>query len=786
MFGRVGVAEAMISDTDFRVIHVFPYTAHMAGGHSNAIIGFMEGQSRSGIDVRGICPVAGSIPRELERRILHLPIRELDFNAPNLCELAMESVKGCHRPLFHFHGYIRQFRKLSLHLARAGVHYVTTSHGQLHYREKFHWLKKFLFINFADAFFHNASGLHFLTEREMMRSSFVLPFWGRPILVQPNLIETPDPATIIPEPRDRHGIPANAFVFAYLGRLHVEHKGLDLILRSFAKLTSKCDAYLIFIGGDWEGGREHLEDLARQLGCCDRIRFLGMLQNESKWKALKMADAFVGPSRWEAFGIAQAEAMSFGLPTLLSDTMNLASDLARHKAALLSPLSALMLANSMLELVRDERLRSSLSESGQKWTRENCSPSVAVGRFENFYRQVLGDIEVTPPVSYSSNTAMSNSLSVVHLFPYSPKISGGHSNAIRSFIECQRANGIGAVGVVAREGAAPLDTDLGFPIIEVDSFASINWASIQKKLDLTAGSFLVHFHNVTSAYAPLIRELRQLGIPFVFTGHGQFSYRNTWHGLKKFVYFHTWNWGPRRADGLQFLAKDTERRARFLLPGYKGDRLVLGNLVPIPDLAKIPTASRDEYNVPKDAFVLLFLGRLDVNIKGLDLLVEAFSCLPPDKFFLILAGPDWKGGKARLAKLAEQFRCQDRVRFPGAVYGEKKWSLFKMVDLFVSPSRYEAFNITQAEAMASGLPVVTSVNTSLSSQLREAGAALLSPLNAESLAQAIGSLEGDAALRQILSTRGREWVQMNCDPTRAGERFRRFYEAILERRARRT
>ena len=38
-------------------------------------------------------------------------------------------------------------------------------------------------------------------------------------------------------------------------------------------------------------------------------------------------------------------------------------------------------------------------------------------------------------------------MNVVHVFPYTPKISGGHSNAIRGFIACQRAKGIHAVGI---------------------------------------------------------------------------------------------------------------------------------------------------------------------------------------------------------------------------------------------------------------------------------------------------------------------------------------------------
>src|ERR1039458_7980616 len=100
----------------------------------------------------------------------------------------------------------------------------------------------------------------------------------------------------------------------------------------------------------------------------------------------------------------------------------------------------------------------------------------------------------------------------------------------------------------------------------------------------------------------------------------------------------------------------------------------------------LPTESRSDYEIPQDAIVLIFLGRMDVWVKGLDLLVQAFSCLPPDRFRLLMVGPDWQEGRAKLEHLAERFGCRNRIRFLGPIYGDKKWSLLRMADIFVSPS----------------------------------------------------------------------------------------------------
>lgn len=372
-------------------------------------------------------------------------------------------------------------------------------------------------------------------------------------------------------------------------------------------------------------------------------------------------------------------------------------------------------------------------------------------------------------------------MNIVHVFPYTPKVLGGHANAIRGFVACQRAHGINAVGIAPRADDEAAEINWGFPLAEVDSLWDLRWASIAKRFAIASGNSLLNLHSVNRRDAPLLGDLRRAGVPYVLTSHGQLGFQNPWRWLKKLVYLNFVNRAPGKAMGLQVLTRFAARRAKLLLLGFQGPILVQGNLVNLPNLAELPAASRSDYGIPDDAFVLLFLGRLDVWVKGLDLVVEAFSCLPSDRARLLLVGPDWKGGKAELEKLAERFRCRDRVLFPGPVYGEKKWSLLQMADLFVSPSRWEAFSIAQAEAMMAGLPVVTSTKINLAQDLREADAALLAPLAAEPLAEAIATFAADPERRRALGNRGKAWAEKNCDSDRAGARFREFYQAVLGR-----
>jgi poly(glycerol-phosphate) alpha-glucosyltransferase len=360
-------------------------------------------------------------------------------------------------------------------------------------------------------------------------------------------------------------------------------------------------------------------------------------------------------------------------------------------------------------------------------------------------------------------------------------VAGGHANAIRSFIACQRAKQINAVAIAPKPDAPAAATSWEFPLAEVDSLWDLRWSNIAERFGIAYGNSLLHLHSVNRRYAPLLADLRRARVPYVMTSHGQLGFQNPWRWLQKFVYLHLVNRDPIHASGLHLLTRFAERRMRFLFPGFQKPTMVQGNLVSVPNLADLPAASRGDYALREDAFVLVFLGRLDVWVKGLDILVEAFSCLPSDRSHLLLVGPDWQDGRAKLEQLGDRFGCKDRMHFTGPLYGAKKWAVLRMADLFVSPSRWEAFSIAQAEAMAIGLPVVTTTKVNLALELRDADAALLTPPSTELLAKALATLEADAERRQTLGKRGRAWMESNCDPARAGDRFLEFYQSVLAR-----
>jgi glycosyltransferase involved in cell wall biosynthesis len=102
----------------------------------------------------------------------------------------------------------------------------------------------------------------------------------------------------------------------------------------------------------------------------------------------------------------------------------------------------------------------------------------------------------------------------------------------------------------------------------------------------------------------------------------------------------------------------------------------------------------------------LFLGRI-YPVKGLPMLVEAWARLRPAGWVLQIAGPDEGGHRTQVEKAVRKAGLSEVVSFTGPVGGDAKRSIFLDADLFVLPTHSENFGMAIAEALAHGLPVLT-------------------------------------------------------------------------------
>lgn len=197
------------------------------------------------------------------------------------------------------------------------------------------------------------------------------------------------------------------------------------------------------------------------------------------------------------------------------------------------------------------------------------------------------------------------------------------------------------------------------------------------------------------------------------------------------------------------LAAVSQRTAGLLADYFhRQDVRVIPNAV---DSAQFSTAARLSHRADarlrrdfRDGdFVLLLIGNDWAN-KGLSTILETLPRLTDTPLKLLIVGNDdvssWRPIAERLGVLD---RCRWEVDCPGIL------NVYAAADIYVSPSREDSFGMPVAEAMACGLPVVTSVFAGVSAMLRDGvdGFVLQEPRDAETLAKLIRMLFEQKELR---------------------------------------
>jgi glycosyltransferase involved in cell wall biosynthesis len=188
----------------------------------------------------------------------------------------------------------------------------------------------------------------------------------------------------------------------------------------------------------------------------------------------------------------------------------------------------------------------------------------------------------------------------------------------------------------------------------------------------------------------------------------------------------------------------------------------------VPDVAVART------NGDRPAQVLGWAGRLD-DEKGIDILIRALADLPGVTTVLVGDGPK----RAQLEALAEECGVADRVVFAG--WQDTPQAILQGTDIFVLPSRIEAFPLSVLEAMLLELPVVASDVGSVSELvLSEETGVLVPSEDPIALARAVTDLLADPARRRQLGRRGREIVLERFTPQAMAREFESLYRRILE------
>lgn len=106
-----------------------------------------------------------------------------------------------------------------------------------------------------------------------------------------------------------------------------------------------------------------------------------------------------------------------------------------------------------------------------------------------------------------------------------------------------------------------------------------------------------------------------------------------------------------------------------------------------------------------DTKVICFVGRIDIQHKGLDYLLEVSQHLPKDWTIEIAGNGDEKEVR-RFHRMIKQYNLSDKVILKGDLKGKELYEHFRRGSIFILTSRWEGFGLVLVEAMSFGLPVV--------------------------------------------------------------------------------
>ena len=283
------------------------------------------------------------------------------------------------------------------------------------------------------------------------------------------------------------------------------------------------------------------------------------------------------------------------------------------------------------------------------------------------------------------------------------------------------------------------------------------------------GAFLIHDHGIwlspNHAVAVYARRFKQIR---VVSPRGMLSDWAINRGrLKKRL---AW-WAYQKADlasAEAFHVTSPEEAAEVRALGLKQPIAIIPNGVSFP-LAPI------ERKPDQGRYRMLFLSRIHPK-KGLMELVRAWdqSHVTSD-WELVIAGPDERGYQKEIEAEVRSRALTDRIRFAGPVSDSDKWRSYADADLFILPSFSENFGIVIAEALAAGLPVITTTGTPWSELPKRDCGWWVEP-NVDDLSTAISvatSLSDER--RKMMGDNGREWVEQSFTWTAAAKKMVDFY-----------
>jgi len=288
------------------------------------------------------------------------------------------------------------------------------------------------------------------------------------------------------------------------------------------------------------------------------------------------------------------------------------------------------------------------------------------------------------------------------------------------------------------------------------------------------GKSIVHDHGIwlPSNHATA-KAARKSGVVRVVSPRGMASpWALSSGGIKKRLAWHLYQKRDLAAATAMHATADLEAQELRAL-GLTQPIAVIPNGIDLP--ANMPTRSRVAGKKR-----MVFMSRIHPK-KGLLNLVRAWKLANiSDEWELLLIGPDEGGHRIEVQQAIQQSGQNEDIKFFGEVSDGQKWQQLVDAELFVLPSFSENFGIVVAEALAAGLPVITTTGTPWEDLVHNQIGWWIAPEESsltKTLVEAAGMPE---AMRATMSQRAIEWSGERFDWNAIADRMVEFYAWLID------
>ena len=402
-----------------RVLHVIPSVAAKEGGPSFAIKAITEALARQGVQVT-VATTTRSSEREdasTERRGYSIVCFRREFEpykvSFGLTRWLRKNIAGF--DLVHIHALFSFSSTMAARIARQhSVPYVVRPLGVLNrwgMENRRSILKRVSFRMVELPILLNSAAIHYTSNAERAEAASLNPRLAEHRSATISLpIERAEPgdAEVF---RARYPTLKKHRVILFLSRIH-PMKGLELLLDAFSMVREKHKGVALVIAGEGEkayvrGLQEHARRVLETTGPqttgprttdkqqkvsgqgASEVIWTGHLSGEMKAAALAAADVFVLPSASENFGIAAAESLAAGIPTIVSEEVALSSDIRRYDAGVVVKRDMRQLAGAISDSLSNRERAAGLAANGRRLAEERYAPE-AVGRaLHELYQKII-------------------------------------------------------------------------------------------------------------------------------------------------------------------------------------------------------------------------------------------------------------------------------------------------------------------------------------------------------------------------------------------------------------